>query len=166
MGRDNAARFQKSSLLFPCIRETAPVSFRLELFLPEELPRLAKASFGRFRLKYSWQQRVAFRTNKGVTKNPCSPQSKPYTIVALMSTVLVYRISPARRLTASGRRARAPVPTGFRARSSAGEHSLHTGGVTGSIPVAPTTIRPSSHPWHTESSSNSGRVGTPRDLGG
>jgi hypothetical protein len=26
-----------------------------------------------------------------------------------------------------------------RARSSAGEHSLHTGGVTGSIPVAPTT---------------------------
>ena len=27
---------------------------------------------------------------------------------------------------------------GQRARSSAGEHSLHTGGVTGSIPVAPT----------------------------
>src|SRR5207302_2158427 len=26
-----------------------------------------------------------------------------------------------------------------RARSSAGEHTLHTGGVTGSIPVAPTT---------------------------
>src|ERR1700692_3578344 len=26
-----------------------------------------------------------------------------------------------------------------RARSSAGEHSLHTGGVTGSIPVAPTS---------------------------
>jgi hypothetical protein len=28
-----------------------------------------------------------------------------------------------------------------RARSSAGEHSLHTGGVTGSIPVAPTSLR-------------------------
>ena len=26
------------------------------------------------------------------------------------------------------------------ARSSAGEHTLHTGGVTGSIPVAPTMI--------------------------
>jgi hypothetical protein len=31
-----------------------------------------------------------------------------------------------------------PLHTGGRARSSAGEHSLHTGGVTGSIPVAPT----------------------------
>jgi hypothetical protein len=30
---------------------------------------------------------------------------------------------------------------GSRARSSAGEHSLHTGGVTGSIPVAPTISR-------------------------
>src|SRR5439155_25332369 len=29
-----------------------------------------------------------------------------------------------------------------RARSSAGEHTLHTGGVTGSIPVAPTTESP------------------------
>src|SRR5208337_4076716 len=29
-------------------------------------------------------------------------------------------------------------PFGLGARSSAGEHSLHTGGVTGSIPVAPT----------------------------
>ena len=29
-----------------------------------------------------------------------------------------------------------------RARSSAGEHSLHTGGVTGSIPVAPTIVSP------------------------
>jgi hypothetical protein len=29
---------------------------------------------------------------------------------------------------------------GRRARSSAGEHTLHTGGVTGSIPVAPTSI--------------------------
>src|SRR5271163_2468003 len=27
-----------------------------------------------------------------------------------------------------------------RARSSAGEHTLHTGGVTGSIPVAPTSL--------------------------
>ena len=32
-----------------------------------------------------------------------------------------------------------------RARSSAGEHSLHTGGVTGSIPVAP-TIKPPESP--------------------
>src|SRR5690348_10221003 len=30
-------------------------------------------------------------------------------------------------------------PVADRARSSAGEHSLHTGGVRGSIPLAPTT---------------------------
>src|SRR5271155_1474310 len=36
---------------------------------------------------------------------------------------------------------RAKKGNGHRARSSAGEHSLHTGGVTGSIPVVPTMIR-------------------------
>ena len=47
-----------------------------------------------------------------------------------------------------------------RARSSAGEHSLHTGGVTGSIPVAPTTFkqliwRPA--PFSTDASSSNAR---------
>lgn len=40
-------------------------------------------------------------------------------------------------LTAPGERSK-KAPSLRRARSSAGEHSLHTGGVTGSIPVAPT----------------------------
>ena len=39
--------------------------------------------------------------------------------------------------TGGGSPANGPSP-GYRARSSAVEHTLHTGGVTGSIPVAPT----------------------------
>src|SRR3954452_3356679 len=35
-----------------------------------------------------------------------------------------------------------PYTRTFRARSSAGEHTLHTGGVVGSIPTAPTTFCP------------------------
>ena len=37
------------------------------------------------------------------------------------------------------------TPTAARAISSAGEHCLHTAGVTGSIPVSPTTHRPQNH---------------------
>lgn len=44
-----------------------------------------------------------------------------------------------RGLTPTGRLLEAARPG---ARSSAGEHSLHTGGVTGSIPVAPTILSP------------------------
>jgi putative endonuclease len=54
----------------------------------------------------------------------------------------------------------------FGARSSAGEHSLHTGGVTGSIPVAPTTLRPSGYAWRShkepEGRSVSGVAGVKR----
>ena len=72
-------------------------------------------------------------------------------IPALAATASLTRISgaaldvkpeaPIARRSAIGRQ---------RARSSAGEHSLHTGGVTGSIPVAPTINQRLRGIWKTD----------------
>ena len=59
-------------------------------------------------------------------------------------------------------RNRHPVRQGSGARSSAGEHSLHTGGVTGSIPVAPTIFYPNKPTTYGASPTTKNSVLAPR----
>jgi hypothetical protein len=60
---------------------------------------------------------------------------------------MIHAAAPRRNKVAGAEACKAPAamlfgadPTGYRARSSAGEHYLDMVGVTGSIPVAPTNV--------------------------
>jgi hypothetical protein len=85
------------------------------------------------------------RSLKGALKVGCSPALMAPRLLQRRPPVMIHAVSPRRNKVVGAEACKAPAamlfgadPTGYRARSSAGEHYLDMVGVTGSIPVAPT----------------------------
>src|SRR4029077_13050050 len=85
------------------------------------------------------------RSLKGALSGECWPAVMAPRLPQCRPPVIIQAVAPRRIPILGAEACKAPAamlfgadPTGYRARSSAGEHYLDMVGVTGSIPVAPT----------------------------
>src|SRR6478672_12342160 len=85
------------------------------------------------------------RSLKGALSGECWPAVMAPRLPQCRPPVMIQAVAPRRIPILGAEACKAPAamlfgadPTGYRARSSAGEHYLDMVGVTGSIPVAPT----------------------------